>query len=326
MHKRKDGSCFPVEINSGVINLNGESSILGFVRDITERKIAEGEIKELNENLEKKVIERTNELEKRGQELRENQKALLNLVEDLNEKSVELTKKSELLQLSNKELETFSYSVSHDLRAPLRAVNGFVKILLEDYQDKLDGEGKRLCKIIENNAMKMGQLIDDLLALSRLGRSEIRHMAVDMENLVQQTVADLSPNKKEISFKIGKLPQAKCDLNLIRQVWVNLISNAIKYSSLNEKIDIQIGSSSKEDESIYYIKDNGIGFDMNYAHKLFGVFQRLHNRKEFEGTGVGLAIVQQIISRHGGRVWAEGTVGKGATFYFSLPEFLPQMN
>lgn len=313
-------------VESTFSNLLADPSVEAIVinfRDITDRKLAEEEINKLNQELEQKVIDRTNELEKQSQELINNQKALLNLVEDLNDKSDELSKKTEQLQLANKELETFSYSVSHDLRAPLRAINSFVKILLEDNEDKLDEEGKRICNIIETNAMKMGQLIDDLLSFSRLGRSEIRQMTVDMGNLVQQTISELVQNgaKKRINFNLGKLPKATCDMNLIRQVWTNLLSNAIKYSSLNEEINIQIGSSTRVNEVVYFVRDNGIGFDMNYAHKLFGVFQRLHNMKEFDGTGVGLAIVHQIVHRHGGRVWAEGNIGKGAIFYFSLPNF-----
>jgi PAS domain S-box-containing protein len=326
----KDGKKLDI-VWSNTVQRNADGIISGIAsigEDITERKNAEEKIRTMNQELEQRVTERTIELENQSQELINNQKALLNLVKDLNDKSEELSKKTEQLQLANKELETFSYTVSHDLRAPLRAINGFVKILREDYEDKFDEEGKRICNIVETNATKMGQLIDDLLSFSRLARSEIRQMTVDMDNLVQQTISELVQNdtKKRINFNLGKLPKATCDLNLIRQVWTNLLSNAIKYSSLNEEINIEIGSSSKDNEIVYFVRDNGIGFDMNYAHKLFGVFQRLHNMKEFEGTGVGLAIVQQIVHRHGGRVWAEGNIGKGAIFYFSLPRFLTNNN
>jgi PAS domain S-box-containing protein len=327
-HRKKDGTIFPVEVSNNVIELEGKNYIVGFVSDISNLKVAEEKINTLNEELEQKEIERTNELENKTRELIDNQKALLNLVEDINEKSEELIKKTEQLQLSNKELETFSYSVSHDLRAPLRAINGFIKILVDDYNDKFDDEGKRICNIIETNAVKMGKLIDDLLSFSRLGRSEIHRKNIDMQDLVKQTIAELNPSgkNKNINIKTDNLPKAICDSNLIRQVWINLISNAIKYASLNEETQIHIGAKSDERETIYFIEDNGIGFDMNYLHKLFGVFQRLHNRKEFEGTGVGLAIVQQIIQKHGGRVWAEGTIDKGAIFYFSLPKQFNHLN
>jgi light-regulated signal transduction histidine kinase (bacteriophytochrome) len=311
-----------------LVKLEGKDYIVSFVRDISYRKIAEEQIQTLNEELERKVNERTQELQDKANELIDNQKALLNLVEDINEKSEELTRKTEELQISNKELETYSYSISHDLRAPLRAVNGFIKILMNDYSDKFDDEGKRICKIIETNAVKMGKLIDDLLAFSRLGRSEIRRKSMDMNHHVKQIVEEFNPinGNRSINIKIEKLPKTICDPNLIRQVWINLISNALKYSSLNEESVIEIGSESTENATIYFIKDNGIGFDMNYSHKLFGVFQRLHNRKEFEGTGVGLAIVQQIVQRHGGNVWAEGAIGQGAIFYFSLPKNFSNLN
>ena len=296
-----------------------EAIVINF-RDITDRKQAEEEINKLNEELELKVIERTNELEKRSHELMDNKKALLNLVEDLNLKSDELLNNAQKLELANKELEAFSYSVSHDLRSPLRAISGFVRILLEDYEKVLDDEGKRICNIIHSNATKMGQLIDDLLSFSRLIRSELHHSRIDMQSLVESSIQELGTNYDPhvTNISIQNLPPAFGDTTMIRQVWINLISNALKYSSKNVQPRIIIGSYPEDDETIYFIKDNGVGFSMEYAHKLFGVFQRLHSVNEFEGTGVGLAIVQRIIHRHGGRVWAESELGQGATFYFSL--------
>jgi light-regulated signal transduction histidine kinase (bacteriophytochrome) len=225
------------------------------------------------------------------------------------------------LEAANKELEAFSYSVSHDLRAPLRAIDGFSRVILEDYFDKLDDEGKRVIHIIRGNTQKMGQLIDDLLVFSRLGRQEIKVSDVDIENLatgVLKELNDIVPERK-IQFDVRKLPSAHGDKAMIRQVFANLLSNAIKFTRPNENGMIEVGGSNDGDQNTYYVKDNGVGFDMQYENKLFGVFQRLHSTEEFEGTGVGLAIVQRIIHRHGGRVWAEGKVNEGATFYFTLP-------
>lgn len=311
-------------IESTFSNLLSDPSVEAIVinfRDITDRKKADKEINKLTEELERKVIDRTNELEKRSRELLNNEAALMNLVEDLNLKSEELTRSKAQLEIANKELEAFSYSVSHDLRAPLRAINGFVSILLEDYEKNLDNEGKRICGIIQSNATKMGQLIDDLLSFSRLIRSEFNNSKIDMESLVRSVVSDFEAiqNITLKNITIQELPMTIGDTNMIKQVWINLISNAVKYSSKNEHAQIDIGSYKDKDEVVYYIKDNGVGFNMEYVHKLFGVFHRLHSMNEFEGTGVGLAIVQRIIKRHNGRVWAEGEVGKGAVFYFSLP-------
>ena len=224
------------------------------------------------------------------------------------------------LETANKELEAFSYSVSHDLRAPLRAVDGYVRILMEDYGTYLDEEGKRICSVISRSAKQMGELIDDLLALSRIGRATIQTQRVDMVNMVKSVYYELTSEeeRKNFVFQVGSLPSANVDPTLIRQVWINLIGNAIKFSSKKETINIEINAKQEEGETIYFIQDYGAGFDMQYADKLFGVFQRLHSTKEFDGTGVGLAIVQRIINRHGGRVWAEGKVNQGATFYFSL--------
>lgn len=225
------------------------------------------------------------------------------------------------LEHANKELEAFSYSVSHDLRAPLRAIDGFSRILLEDHGSKLDGDAPRLLGVIRSNTQNMGRLIDDLLAFSRLGRKQIERSQIDMTEVARNVFAQLDPTSSEPAshFCLEALPSAQGDPAMVRQVFTNLISNALKYSRTNEQQRIQVGGYSQSGERVYYVKDNGVGFEMDYADKLFGVFQRLHSAEEFEGTGVGLAIVQRIIHRHGGRVWAEGKVNEGATFYFTLP-------
>jgi PAS domain S-box-containing protein len=234
--------------------------------------------------------------------------------------STERRKAAEQLAAANKELEAFSYSVSHDLRAPLRAVNGFSDMLVQKYGESLDADAKRLLGIIRTNALNMGNLIDDLLAFSRTGRKEVSLAKTDMQSLAWSAVSELCQNEQEKmnTVTIKNLPHAHCDMQLMRQVWVNLISNALKYSSKKQKPEIEIEAQEKENETIFSIKDNGAGFDMQFADKLFGVFQRLHSQKEFEGNGVGLALVQRIIAKHGGRVWAESELDKGATFYFSL--------
>lgn len=232
----------------------------------------------------------------------------------------ERKKTEEQLQAVNKELEAFSYSISHDLRAPLRAINGFAKILHEDYATKLDTEGMSSLNTIMANSKKMGMLIDDLLAFSRLGRTEITTSALNMTALVKSIKEEeMMGNSNEIEFVINELLSAKGSQILIKQVWVNLISNAIKYSKYKPKIQIEIGSYYNDNHVVYYIKDNGVGFDMQYYNKLFGVFQRLHSQEEFEGTGVGLAIVQKIIDRHKGTVWADSKPNEETCFYFSLP-------
>lgn len=219
----------------------------------------------------------------------------------------------------NKELESFSYSISHDLRAPLRAINGYAQILNEDYGQKLDQEGMRILEIIRSNATKMGTLIDDLLAFSRLGRKEIQKSEVDMGKLTESVINEINKSmthKAEINTT--NLHKVKADYSLLHQVMFNLVSNAVKYSSKGENPSVRISSEEKNGEIIFSVNDDGIGFDMQYYDKLFGVFQRLHSYEEFKGTGVGLAIVQRIIIKHGGKVWAEGIVNNGATFYFSL--------
>lgn len=261
-------------------------------QDITSSKEAENEIRQLNNDLEERVRVRT-----------------------------------EQLVFANKELESFSYSISHDLRAPIRGISGFTQILMEDYGVNFDAEGKRIIGKIIENAKQMGQLVDDLLEFSRLGRTELGEKEISMKELastVYKELINLDPGR-EIRFEIQDIPNVRADQPAVRQLWVNLISNAIKYTKKAESPVIQIGSMESEEGTVFYIKDNGAGFNMQYYHKLFGVFQRLHSNSEFEGTGVGLAIVKRIASRHGGKVWAESKEGEGATFFFTLPGQDPKL-
>ena len=286
---RMDGSRFwasviitPLRDSAG--QLRGFGKI---TRDITERKRAEDEVRRLNADLEQRVRDRTTQLEE-----------------------------------SNKELEAFSYSVSHDLRAPLRAIAGFTRILANEYAPHLNTEGKRICSIIDENTGKMSRLIDDLLAFSRLGRAEMSLSPIDMQTMANSVFHELTTPESlaRIDFQVGTLPPTVADPTLMRQVWMNLLSNAIKFSSKRDRAVIRVSAQQGVGENVYVVQDNGAGFDMQYVGKLFGVFQRLHNSKEFEGTGVGLALVQRVIRRHGGRVWAEGETDKGATFYFALQQ------
>jgi len=251
--------------------------------------------------------------------LRYSEEQLLSLNSELEQRVQERTRK---LEEANKELEAFSYSVSHDLRAPLRAIDGFSRILVEDYAEKINEDGKRVLDVIRSNTQNMGRLIDDLLSFSRLGRKQIEASSVDMSELANDVFQQLKSGlaNQNIQLNLASLPGATGDPSLIRQVFVNLLSNAAKYSRPRAETVIEVNGRCENGDCIYSVKDNGVGFDMTYAQKLFGVFQRLHSVEEFEGTGVGLAIVQRIIHRHGGRVWAEGKVDEGATFYFSLPK------
>ena len=285
LHHR-DGHFTDVRYNASVYR-DEAGEVLGVfaaARDVTELKQAEDKIIELNRDLEQRVADRTGQLE-----------------------------------AANNELESFSYSVSHDLRTPLRAIDGFSHILLDDYTDKLDDEGKRLLRVVRDNTQKMGQLIDDILAFSRTGRVGLSCTDIDMERMAHTVVDELQLDGARQQVEIEPLPPAQGDSAMMHQVFVNLLSNAIKFSRYRENAKITVGGSIVENEAVYYVKDNGAGFDMKYADKLFGVFQRLHAPSEFEGTGIGLAIIKRIITRHGGRVWAEGRVNEGATIYFALP-------
>jgi PAS domain S-box-containing protein len=245
------------------------------------------------------------------------QKALRTLNAELEQRVAERTAQFEA---ANQELEAFSYSISHDLRAPLRAIDGFARILDEDYTARLDDEGRRVLGTICGEARRMGQLIDDLLAFSRMSRQHVEPAQIDMTALAQAVFDECAAQApgRQLQFKVQPLPPAQGDHAMLRQVLANLISNAIKYTRPRTVAEIEIGGRTEGGENLYYVKDNGVGFDMKHAGKLFGVFQRLHSEAEFEGTGVGLALVQRVIHRHGGRVWAEGKLNEGAVFYFTL--------
>lgn len=251
----------------------------------------------------------------------ETQRALLNILEDVEEERLMVERTKARLEASNDELEAFSYSISHDLRAPLRAIRGLSQAVLEDYSPSLDEGGRRYLALINENAVKMSDLIDDLLEFSRLGSEPLDVSEVDLGTLVRNAFEEIrtSEPEREISIVVNPVPRVRGDGAMLRQAMVNLVSNAIKYTRQKERATIEFGHYAQRHEDVFFIKDNGVGFDMQYVEKVFSVFSRLHPTSEFEGTGVGLALVRRIIERHGGRIWAEGAVDEGATFNFTLP-------
>lgn len=342
--RHKNGKLTDVLFNGSVYK-DVRENVLGVVivaRDITERKRALEEIKKLNETLEQKVIERTTQLEVANKELifknNEKEKRAAELIianKELITQNIEkekraaeliiadkkLVEEKEKQEAANTELEAFSYSISHDLRAPLRHIGGFIDLLIKNNSPQLDETGLRYLNTISDSSKEMGNLIDALLSFSRLGRTELVLAKSDSGNIINRALKHFKDEiaERNIEINISELPNPTCDENLIIQVWVNLISNALKYSKNKEKAIITIGGKTETNEMIFYIKDNGAGFNMKYADKLFGVFQRLHKARDFEGIGIGLANVNRIILRHGGKCWAESEVDKGATFFFSLP-------
>ena len=283
--KRKNGSVFMAEATPCKFMLGEKPVIHVFIQDITERKLALKKIQDFNKQLESQVAKRTAEL-----------------------------------NIKNKELESFSYSVSHDLRAPLRAITGYTEILMEDFLPYLNKEGKKILNTIQKNTMKMSQLIDDILMLSRLNRQEVILQNINMNEVFKSVYKDLTQEIKgrKIDFKLDELKNCKADNAMINQLVTNLLSNAIKYTRHKDIAKIQVSNYEQNGECIYSIKDNGVGFNMQYYKKLFGVFERLHSEREFEGTGIGLSIVKKVIDYHNGRVWAESELDKGTTFYFTI--------
>jgi PAS domain S-box-containing protein len=285
-HKKRDGSLIQVEVYARDVVLENRRARMVLAVDVTAQKIAEEQVRKLNDELEKRVKERTAELE-----------------------------------VANKELEAFSYSVSHDLRAPLRHIDAFSRMLAESAKD-LPETPRLYLKRIGDSVRRMNRLIEDLLALARVGRQELTFMPTELSAVVTPVIEELKHEtvNRSIEWRTSELPTVDCDPLLMRQVFRNLLDNSVKFTRQRENAVIEVGTVENQGKNIVYVRDNGVGFSMKYAEKLFGVFERLHRQEDFEGTGVGLAVVQRIVRRHGGRVWAEAEVNKGATFYLAFQQ------
>ncbi len=326
---RDDRTIIPVYLSASTITLEGWPDTLGVVvADLTERKLAEQEIRMLNADLEERIDARTADLETANWFLGEEVEHRKHAEEEARRLNASLSERARALEAANRELEAFSYSVSHDLRAPLRGIDGFSRILTDEYAAQLPEPAQHYLQVIRTSARHMDQLINDLLALSRFGRQQLAVRETDPAAIINQVIEELSTEQtgRQVQFIVGdpgsdapdRLPFCQADPALLRQVYFNLLANALKFTRQRPVARIEVGAVQKEGKTTYYVRDNGVGFDMKYAGKLFGVFQRLHRSEEYEGTGVGLAIVQRIIHRHGGQIWAEAAPDQGATFYFTL--------
>ena len=295
------------------------------MKEVALRTHAEQAVRRANDDLELRIAGRTAELAHANAQLEleivEHRRARSEVAVLNQNLETRVALRTEELEDAYQQMESFGYSVSHDLRAPLRAIMGFARMLEADHADKLDGDARQMLQVISDSSRKMGRLIDDLLAFSRLSRAPMEREPVDMTTLAEEALAaiELRPELAAIGRRVQAMPRARCDAPLLRQVWSNLLSNAAKFSLPGAEAGIEAGGYQIGRELVYFVRDHGVGFDMRYYHKLFGVFERLHAEDEFPGTGVGLAVVKRIVARHGGRVWAEGEPGKGATFYFALP-------
>lgn len=322
LHKRKDGSVFPVEIRTGLIEFNEKKAVLGFARDISERKKNEIMLKNYQEHLEILVKIRTDEAEEKTLKIKESQKALTYLLEDINTSRNELLKTNIKLEQINKDLEAFAYSVSHDLKSPLRAVSGYTNAIMEDYKEHLNDDVQEYLNLVIKNSNYMNLIINDLFRFAKTAANEVFYSEFNLSTLVQDTfntVKQQYPNKNP-ELIIKEECTIKADLGTLKQVIVNLLSNSIKYSKTNEKPIIEFGSQMVNEKKYYFIKDNGIGFDMKFKKKIFDVFKRLHTSDAYEGTGIGLALVKRIIEKHNGDIFVKSVEGVGSTFFFHIPQ------